>query len=70
MNNNCINCKYFGTGGCVHPHKVNCVNSSLWAPKWYRGKRSDVSVLNDYCGVSQEIIDKVCEVAEVWNKEK
>ena len=68
--NNCVDCKYCGSGGCIHPHKVNCVNSSLWTPKWYRGKRSDVSVLDDYYGVSQEIIDGVYEVAEVWNKEK
>lgn len=63
--NNCVDCKYCGSGRCIHPHKVNCVNSSLWTPKWHHSKRSDVSVLNDYCGVSQEIIDDVCEVAEV-----
>ena len=39
-------------------------------PKWYRGKRVDVCVFDDYCGVSQEVIDEVCEVAEIWNKEK
>ena len=68
--NNCVDCKYYGTGGCIHPYKINCVNSSLWTPKWHHSKRSDVSGLNDYCGVSQKIIDGVCEVAEVWNKEK
>ena len=68
--NNCVDCKYCGSGGCIHPYKVNCVSSSLWTPKWYHGKRSDVSVFDDYCGVSQEVIDEVCEVAKVWNKEK
>ena len=67
---NCVDCKYYGTDSCFHPYKVNCVNSSLWTPKWCDGKRVYVSVLDDYCGVSQEVIDEVCKVAEVWNKEK
>lgn len=68
--NNCVDCKYCGSDGCVHPYKVNCVNSLLWTPKWYCNKRANVSVLDDYCGVLQEIIDEWYEETEVWNKEK
>ena len=68
--NNCVDCKYCGSGGCIHPYKVNCVNSSLWVPKWYCGKRANVSVLDDYCWVSQEIIGEWYEETEVWNKER
>ena len=67
MNNNCINCKYFGTGGCVHPHKVNCVNSSLWAPRWYCGKRAELCIFDDYC--SREIMNEVFGETEVLNED-
>ena len=57
-----------GTGCCSHPYKVNCVNSSLWTPKWYCGKKAELCIFDDY--FSREIMNEVCEVAEVWNKEK
>lgn len=61
--NECVDCNYYTDNGCcLHPYKVCCKNSSLWTPKGYiRGLRADLSVLDDYCGVPQEIIDEVCK---------
>ena len=61
--NECIDCNYYiNNSCCLHPYKVYCEHSSLWTPKGYiRGLRADLSVLNDYCGISQEIIDEVCK---------
>ncbi|MBO5828808.1 MAG: hypothetical protein J6R59_10225 [Paludibacteraceae bacterium] len=35
--------------------------SNIGKKEYIRGKRADLSVLNDYSGVPQEIIDEVCK---------
>ena len=56
----CTSCKYCGTGCCLH--LFNCVNGSLWTPKWYaHGLRANLSVLDDYSRVPQEIIKEIVD---------
>lgn len=68
--NECIGCNFYSNAGCLRPYGVSCKNNSLWTPKGYvRGLRADLSVLEDYSGLSQEIIDEVCKPF-IKNKEK
>lgn len=61
--NKYIDCNYYiNNDCCLHPYKLHCKYSSLWTPKGYgRGLRADLSILDDYCGLPQEVIDEVCK---------
>lgn len=36
IDNHCFDCKYCEGWSCTHPHREECVNSSLWTPNWYK----------------------------------
>ena len=61
--NECIDCNYYTNNGCrLHLCKLHCKHNSLWTPKGYvRGLRAELSVLDDYAGIPQEIIEEICK---------
>ena len=34
VDKHCFDCKYCEGWSCTHPHREDCVNSSLWTPYW------------------------------------
>ena len=36
INKHCFDCKYCEGWECTHPHRKDCVDSSLWTPYWHK----------------------------------
>lgn len=34
-----FDCKYCEGWSCTHPHREDCINSSLWTPYWHKNNK-------------------------------
>lgn len=55
----CVECNYYdGYRCCLSRYKVYCAHNEFWTPKGYiRGLRIHLDVMDDYCGLSNEVIN-------------
>ena len=42
----CLDCKYYKSGKCIHQHYMYCEHSELWTPAWFDGEEEELEYEN------------------------